>query len=119
MSDHPDKLITNPAVARLFNVAPRTIFNWVVRPELNFPRPLIIGARRYFSEAQILAWKASRVMGAAPVSPAPVPPNPAFAIIGPIPPRMTGRRIEAMQSEQAKQSKVDRRGASEVEVVDG
>jgi hypothetical protein len=42
MSDHPDKLITNPAVARLFSVAPRTIFNWVVRPELGFPRPLII-----------------------------------------------------------------------------
>jgi predicted DNA-binding transcriptional regulator AlpA len=86
MSDHPDKLITNPAVARLFCVAPRTIFNWVVRPELNFPRPLIIGARRYFSEAEILAWKASRVMGAAPAVPAPTNP---IAIIDPPSPRRT------------------------------
>lgn len=108
---HPDKLITNPSVARLFCVAPRTIFNWVVRPDLNFPRPLIIGARRYFSESEIIAWKASRVMGAAPaVSAAPVTPNPAVAIIDPIPPRMTKRRIEAMQA-------LDRRNASELTEV--
>jgi predicted DNA-binding transcriptional regulator AlpA len=111
MSGHPDKLITNPAVARLFCVAPRTIFNWVVRPDLGFPRPLIIGARRYFSEAEILAWKAAHVMGAPPAVPAPASPSPV-AIVDPAPPRMTKSRIEA------KLSLIDR-NASEVEVCDG
>jgi len=96
----PDKLITNPAVARLFSVAPRTIFNWVVRPELNFPRPLIIGARRYFSESEIMAWKAAHVLGAAPAAPA--SPNP-LAILDPVLPR------------RIKLSVIDRKNASEVE----
>jgi predicted DNA-binding transcriptional regulator AlpA len=101
-----DRLITNPAVARLFCVAPRTIFNWVVRPDLNFPRPLIIGARRYFSESEIMAWKAAHVLGAAAAAPASTNPS---AIVDPVPPRMTKRRIEA------KPSLIDR-NASEVEV---
>jgi predicted DNA-binding transcriptional regulator AlpA len=96
----PDKLITNPAVARLFSVAPRTIFNWVIRPELNFPRPLIIGARRYFSESEIMAWKGAHVLGAAPA--APTSPSP-LAIADPVP------------SRRAKPSLVDRENASEVE----
>lgn len=100
----PDKLITNPAVARLFSVAPRTIFNWVVRPELNFPRPLIIGARRYFSESEIMAWKAAHVLGAAPAAPA--SPNP-MAIVDPVP------------SRKAKLSVIDRRNASQVTEAGG
>jgi predicted DNA-binding transcriptional regulator AlpA len=96
VSDHPDKLITNPAVARLFCVAPRTIFNWVVRPELGFPRPLIIGARRYFSQSEIMAWKAAHILGAAPA--APPPASPKTATIDPVPPRMTKSRIEAKLS---------------------
>lgn len=100
----PDKLITNPAVARLFSVAPRTIFNWVVRPDLNFPRPLIIGARRYFSESEIMAWKAAHVLGAAPA--APVSLNP-LAIVDPVPPR------------RAKLSVIDRRSATELTEVGG
>jgi predicted DNA-binding transcriptional regulator AlpA len=99
MLDQPDRLITNPAVARLFCVAPRTIFNWVVRRELNFPRPLIIGARRYFSESEIIAWKAAHVLGAAPAAPASTNP---LAIADPVPPR------------RPKPSLIDR-NASEVE----
>ena len=101
----PDKLITNPAVARLFSVAPRTIFNWVIRPELNFPRPLIIGARRYFSEAEILSWKAAHVLGAAQAPAA--SPNP-LAIADPVPSRR-----------RPKPSLIDRRNASEVTEVGG
>jgi predicted DNA-binding transcriptional regulator AlpA len=101
MLDQPDRLITNPAVARLFCVAPRTIFNWVVRPELNFPRPLIIGARRYFSESAILAWKDAHVLGAAPV---PSASPSALAIADPVP------------SRRPKPSLIDR-NASEVEAV--
>ncbi len=97
----PDKLITNPAVARLFCVSPRTVFNWVTRPELNFPRPLIIGDRRFFSESEIIAWKAAHIMGAAPAVPA--SPNP-LAIIDPVPPR------------RSKPSPIIRRNASEAEV---
>jgi predicted DNA-binding transcriptional regulator AlpA len=104
MSNQPDKLITNPAVARLFSVAPRTIFNWVVRPDLNFPRPLIIGARRYFSESEIVAWKTAHVLGAAPAAPASKNP---LAIADPVPPR------------RAKLSVIDRRNASEVTEVGG
>jgi predicted DNA-binding transcriptional regulator AlpA len=111
MSDHPDKLITNPAVARLFCVAPRTIFNWVIRPELGFPRPLIIGARRYFSEAEIMAWKAAHVLGAAPAAPAPQNP---LAIVAPVPPRRS--KFDPVLPRSVKPSLIDR-NASEAEVV--
>jgi predicted DNA-binding transcriptional regulator AlpA len=100
----PDKLITNPAVARLFSVAPRTIFNWVARRELSFPRPLIIGARRYFSESEIMAWKAAHVLGAAPSAPASTNP---LAIADPVP------------SRRPKPSLIDRKNASEVTEVGG
>jgi predicted DNA-binding transcriptional regulator AlpA len=102
MLDQPDRLITNPAVARLFCVAPRTIFNRVTRRELNFPRPLIIGARRYFSFAEITAWKAAHVLGAAPTA----PPSPnAVQIVEPVP------------SRRPKPSLIDR-NASEAEAPD-
>jgi predicted DNA-binding transcriptional regulator AlpA len=100
----PDKLITNPAVARLFSVAPRTIFNWVARDELHFPRPLIIGARRYFSESEIMAWKAAHVLGAAQAPAASLNP---LAIADPVP------------SRRSKPSPIDRRNASEVTEVGG
>jgi predicted DNA-binding transcriptional regulator AlpA len=55
-----DEWIPNRQVAkRCGNVTTRTIFRWVLQPELNFPQPAVIGGRRYFSKDAIEAWCAA------------------------------------------------------------
>jgi hypothetical protein len=104
-----DTLLPNAKAAKRVGATTRTLFRWTSQPELGFPTPCIINGRRYFSAWQIDDWLASRNPGTALTAAAPAPPNPALAIIDPIPPRMTKRRIEAMQAA------LDRRNAE----VDG
>lgn len=37
-----------------------TIWRWLADPKMDFPRPIYIGPRRYWKEADILAWLESR-----------------------------------------------------------
>lgn len=37
-----------------------TLHRWMKRPELGFPRPITIGKRNYWREADILAWLEAR-----------------------------------------------------------
>lgn len=41
-------------------VADMTLWRWVNDPDLNFPKPLYIAKRRYWKEAEILAWLDAR-----------------------------------------------------------
>lgn len=40
-----------------FNVTDRTLDRWLSKPELNFPRPMIINRRRYFFLDEIEQWE--------------------------------------------------------------
>jgi hypothetical protein len=60
MPNQFDALIPNTKVARRFGVTTRTIFQWTTEPDLNFPEPCFVNGRRYFSEAKLDAWQASR-----------------------------------------------------------
>lgn len=40
------------------------LWRWMNRPELGFPRPIAIGQRNYWREADILAWLKSREVAA-------------------------------------------------------
>ncbi|MEK4034255.1 hypothetical protein WOC76_12675 [Methylocystis sp. IM3] len=55
------KLKPKPAVARDFNVTPRSIDRWVRDPQLGFPQPVKIHTRCYFDVDALEAWKASRI----------------------------------------------------------
>ncbi|WP_231580229.1 helix-turn-helix transcriptional regulator [Pseudorhodobacter wandonensis] len=37
-----------------------TLWRWINDSALKFPRPIYIGRRRYFREADVLAWLAAR-----------------------------------------------------------
>ncbi|EEX10095.1 conserved domain protein [Ruegeria lacuscaerulensis ITI-1157] len=37
-----------------------TLHRWLNNPELNFPRPIYIGRRRYWREAEVVAWLDAR-----------------------------------------------------------
>jgi hypothetical protein len=60
MPDEVDFLIPNKKAAALLGVCPRTLFSWVLAPDLNFPRPTLVRGRRYFSSAEIQAWRTAR-----------------------------------------------------------
>ncbi|WP_374292599.1 helix-turn-helix transcriptional regulator [Paenirhodobacter enshiensis] len=44
----------------LGGISDTTLARWMARPELNFPRPIYIGRRRFFRVAEILAWLDAR-----------------------------------------------------------
>lgn len=51
------KLISANAVREMFGgVSDMTLWRWLADPELNLPRPIYIGRRRYWREADVHAW---------------------------------------------------------------
>lgn len=58
-----DKFVPIRIVAEELNVCVRTIYRWTEDQanEIQFPAPIILNDRRYFSRNQIDNWKASRV----------------------------------------------------------
>ena len=77
MPNQFDEWIPNKQVAEILNVTTRTVFLWSIDAELNFPRPCLVKNRRYYSRAEIEAWRASRRIGA-PAMPAPGPQAPGL-----------------------------------------
>jgi len=54
---HPQRLISAKAVRELLgNISAMTLWRWTRRRALGFPRPIYIGRRRFWREADILAW---------------------------------------------------------------
>jgi predicted DNA-binding transcriptional regulator AlpA len=43
-----------------FQRSPMTLHRWLADPELNFPEPMYIRGRRYWSVEEIEAWEKSR-----------------------------------------------------------
>ena len=52
-----NKLIGANALRILLgDVSDMTVWRWLKNPELGFPRPVYIARRRYWKEAEVLAW---------------------------------------------------------------
>lgn len=45
-------------------ISDMSLWRWLDNPELNFPRPIYIGRRRYWKEAEIVAWLEAREVAA-------------------------------------------------------
>jgi hypothetical protein len=45
----PDRVVRQ----RLGNISPSTLFRWDRRPELGFPKPVVINGRKYRDEQQL------------------------------------------------------------------
>ena len=48
-------------VCERYGVSDRTLDRWLADPEMEFPRPLVINNRRYFSDPELTAWERGRV----------------------------------------------------------
>jgi hypothetical protein len=45
----PEQHLPTTAVARRYNVTPRSVDRWVDDPDLGFPKPVIMNKRKYWS----------------------------------------------------------------------
>jgi hypothetical protein len=63
--DRPRRRLPTVAVARRYNVVPRTIDRWAKDPELEFPAAEVINRRRYWDEDSLEAWDQARIRNAA------------------------------------------------------
>lgn len=58
---NPNRRIPAASVCDLCGgVSDMTLWRWLNDPDLDFPKPIYIGRRRYWREAEILAWLESR-----------------------------------------------------------
>lgn len=54
-------LLSGPAVRRRYNnLSDMGLWRWLRDPKLNFPQPIYIRRRRYWTLEQLEAWEASR-----------------------------------------------------------
>jgi predicted DNA-binding transcriptional regulator AlpA len=55
-----DNLIPAPQVCQRYGRNERTLDRWLKDQGLDFPRPTYIKNRRYFREAELIAWERSQ-----------------------------------------------------------
>ncbi len=61
----PARMIPSAAVRHICGgVSKVTLHRWMKRPDLAFPRPVAIGQRNYWHEAELLAWLKAREVAA-------------------------------------------------------
>jgi hypothetical protein len=60
-TDNP-KLIPDPQVARDLGRSLRTLARWDEKPELGFPRPIVINRRKYRGADELAAWLRERAL---------------------------------------------------------
>jgi hypothetical protein len=56
---------TAKAIRERYEISDRTLDRWLADPAMNFPRPLVINRRRYFSDAELTEWERKRAANAA------------------------------------------------------
>jgi predicted DNA-binding transcriptional regulator AlpA len=44
-----------------YGISDMTLWRWLKDSKLGFPRPVVINRRRYFYEAELIAWERARV----------------------------------------------------------
>lgn len=60
------KLITAAGTRTICGgVSDMTLWRWLNDPTLNFPKPIYIARRRFFREAEVLAWIDAQAQGKA------------------------------------------------------
>jgi hypothetical protein len=64
MTNQPDDDSLHPIrfVCERYNVVGRTIARWELDEQLGFPKPTIIRTRRYWREADLVAWERAQAV---------------------------------------------------------
>ncbi|WP_372783487.1 helix-turn-helix transcriptional regulator [Phenylobacterium sp.] len=63
MNTTTDTRLPTKALMERFGVSDRTVDRWLQDDALNFPQPLVINRRRYWSLQEIEQWERSRAAG--------------------------------------------------------
>lgn len=62
---HPARRIPAAEVRMICGgISDMTLWRWLSDQALNFPRPIYLGRRRYWREAEVLAWLEAREVSA-------------------------------------------------------
>jgi hypothetical protein len=66
VSEQPNRGPYLPAkkVLERYEITDRTLDRWLADTAMNFPRPLVINHRRYFSEPELTEWERKRASAA-------------------------------------------------------
>ncbi|WP_422028512.1 helix-turn-helix transcriptional regulator [Roseovarius sp.] len=63
---NPHRRIQATAVQKMCgDISAMTLHRWLHKPELDFPRPMYIGRRRYWREIEVIDWLESQNIEAA------------------------------------------------------
>ncbi|MEI4232215.1 helix-turn-helix transcriptional regulator [Roseovarius sp. D22-M7] len=54
------RIPTGPVLEMCGGISAMTLHRWLNNPDLDFPKPQYIGRRRYWREADIIAWLEAR-----------------------------------------------------------
>ena len=54
------RLMNSAAVRARYDVSGRSLDRWINDAQLGFPKPIMINSRRYWYEAELLAWERTR-----------------------------------------------------------
>jgi predicted DNA-binding transcriptional regulator AlpA len=76
-------LLSARTVRERYGVTGRTLDRWLTRPSLAFPRPIRINGRKYWYEADLMAWERSRHALSAPTDLHPTDRDPVPGIHSP------------------------------------
>ncbi|AZO38623.1 MAG: DNA-binding protein [Mesorhizobium sp.] len=57
--------LTAPQVLARYGISDMSLHRWLNNPALSFPKPMVINRRRYFLEADLVAWERARAANAA------------------------------------------------------
>ena len=55
-----NEYITANDVCARYSITSMTLWRWLNKPDVNFPKPIVISKRRYFRLVDILAWENSK-----------------------------------------------------------
>lgn len=60
-----ERYLSAPQVQKRYGITDMTLWRWLRNSDLSFPRPIVINRRRYFVEADLIAWERARATGKA------------------------------------------------------
>ena len=63
--DSAGMYLTAPQVLERYNISDMSLHRWLNNPNLSFPKPMVVNRRRYFLEADLVAWERARAGKAA------------------------------------------------------
>jgi predicted DNA-binding transcriptional regulator AlpA len=52
--------LTRPQVKERYQISEMTMWRWEKNEAIQFPKPMVVGRRKYFKEEELTAWERDR-----------------------------------------------------------